>query len=104
MQRNFRFASSSLSENFITNATQKGWDKMLFVTVYDHKDWKDNVKTGESDEGQESVVVIYPNTIVDPGAVVVVALNTNIANGTVARPRSSNNFTIWAKIGWAEFL
>jgi hypothetical protein len=77
---------------------------MLVVTVYDHKDWKDYVKTGESDEGQESIVVIYPNTIVDPGAVMVVALNTNITNSTVARPRSSNNFTIWAKIGWAELL
>jgi len=49
-------------------------------------------------------MVVDAYTVVDPGAVVVVALNTNIANGTVARPRSSNNFTIWAKIGWAKFL
>jgi hypothetical protein len=39
---------------------------------------------------------VIPNayTIINPGAMVVVALNANIANGAVARARGPDNFTI----------
>ncbi len=40
-------------------------------------------------------MVSNADAVVDPGTVVVVTLNTHIANGAMARARGTNHFTVW---------
>ena len=51
-------------------------------------------------EEEEDVnsTIINADTVVDPGAVMVVTLHTDIADGTVSRARCSNQFTVGAQI------
>lgn len=44
------------------------------------------------------------DAIVDPRAVVVVALDADVTDGTVARAWGTDNLTIRAQVSWAEFL
>jgi hypothetical protein len=91
-QRNFRLASVSLSANFNTKAIRVS--NYEYITVDNDEHWKYDVETGWGNEGEESIVIPNTNAVINPGAMVVVALNANIANGAVARARGPDNFTI----------
>lgn len=74
------------------------------ITVDDDADWENDVKAGWSDERQEGIVVSDADAIVDPRAVVVVALDADVTDGTVARAWGTDDLTIRAQVSWAEFL
>jgi hypothetical protein len=49
-------------------------------------------------------VVVDTNTIIQPGAVVIVPLDANIADVAMTRPRSLNDLTVRAELGGIKFL
>ena len=49
-------------------------------------------------------MIIETNAIVDPGAVMVKALDTPVANATVTRAVCANDLTIGAEKHWIENL
>lgn len=49
-------------------------------------------------------MVVDPDAVVDPGAVVVEALYTDVANGAVAGSGCANDLAIRAEICWGEPL
>lgn len=51
-------------------------------------------------KGHENKVVFVADTVVHPGTVVVVALNTLAANSAVARSWSPYDLTLWAEQHW----
>lgn len=49
-------------------------------------------------------MVTNAHTIVNPRAMMIVALNADVAYGAVTRTWGSNYFTIRAEISWTKFL
>ena len=52
------------------------------VQAYDEENYGER-----AEEGQESIVIVYPNAIVYPWTVVIESLNTFVANCTVSGSR-----------------
>ena len=56
------------------------------------------------DEAHENTVILLSNAVVDPGAVVVVALDTHVASRAVAGARRPHHFTLRAEVDRVDQL
>ena len=59
---------------------------------------------GKDQKPEKEVVVACTDTIIDPGAVVIKAFHTLIANTAMAGASRSNYLTIWAQKHWVKAL
>ena len=80
--------------------------------VRPHLDGSDDSKSENRNDGKEErsqeyheiAVILLPNTVVHPGAVMVVPLDAVVAGGAVARPGSSNNQALGTKVDRVDHL
>jgi len=47
-------------------------------------------------------VILDPNAVVNPRAMVIEAFDATVANGTVARASGSYHFAFWTEICWVD--
>jgi len=45
-------------------------------------------------------VIFDANTVINPRTMMIKSLNALVANGTMTRSGSSDDFTFWAEINW----
>ena len=77
---------------------------MFGLTLDDDEDAEGREEEGAHKEGQEGVVVADSDAVVDPGAVMVEALHTHVADRTVPRTSGPDDQAVWAEIGRGKAL
>lgn len=70
---------------------------MKVLTVHGNAHDQKGEDPGINDEKEVVVVVVGSHTIVNPGAVMVESLDTNIAHRAMARPGCPNDFAVRAQ-------
>lgn len=58
---------------------------------------RDQVDALEEDKNVELSEVAFPDAVVHPRAVVIVSVDTDLAEGAVAASRCTNDLAVWAK-------
>lgn len=49
-------------------------------------------------------MVTYAYTVIDPWTMMIIAFHTDIANSTMSRTWSADDFTVWTEISWVKLI
>jgi len=63
---------------------------------------ENNLSPDGEQEHQESIVVFDPDTVVDPGAVMIEPFNTTVTDGTMTGTSRTDNFAFWTQVSWVN--
>ncbi len=74
------------------------------ITSYHDDNGACSKEPGRCQESQEWVMVSNTDTVINPRAVMVVALHANVTDGTVSGSSRPNDLAIWTQICWTKFL
>lgn len=106
-------AEGSLHSGHIADTCEAEWSEGTVTSVlnwattqavHSNAHYNEAEDPQEAQERQIDTVVLNTYTVVDPRAMMVVSLYTNIANGAMSRSRGTNDFTVWAKFSSIEDL